>query len=265
MDIDVFPNSLEYWGPNGMAFFRNVQVRWMPIKGDSRLTVALERPGASGDLGVVSDLDELSGVQARFPVPDLSAEYRYGQSWGYVEVAGIVRRMEWDDSLEDAFDFSGGATGWGATISSNIKAGADNVIRLQAVYGEGIQNYMNDATVDVGVESNPGDPEAPFEGVAIPMLGLVGFLDHTWNEKWSTSIGYSMLDMDNAELQDADAFEVGQYGLVNLLHYPAPNVMVGGELQWGSRENFEDGFSTDAIKFQFSARYNFSQMFGGGQ
>ncbi|MCK7517823.1 MAG: hypothetical protein MZV64_08995 [Ignavibacteriales bacterium] len=33
MDIDVFPNSVEYWGPNGMAFFRNVQFRYMPIKG----------------------------------------------------------------------------------------------------------------------------------------------------------------------------------------------------------------------------------------
>ena len=37
MDIDVFPNSLEYWGPNGMVFFRNIQFRWMPIKGDSAL------------------------------------------------------------------------------------------------------------------------------------------------------------------------------------------------------------------------------------
>ena len=26
MDIDVFPNSVEYWGPNGMAFFRNVTI-----------------------------------------------------------------------------------------------------------------------------------------------------------------------------------------------------------------------------------------------
>ena len=33
MDIDVFPNTLEYWGPNGMVFFRNVQVRYMPIQG----------------------------------------------------------------------------------------------------------------------------------------------------------------------------------------------------------------------------------------
>ena len=27
MDPDVFPNSLEYWGPTGMVFFRNVQLR----------------------------------------------------------------------------------------------------------------------------------------------------------------------------------------------------------------------------------------------
>ena len=34
MDPDVFPNSIEYWGPTGMVFFRNVQVRWMPISGE---------------------------------------------------------------------------------------------------------------------------------------------------------------------------------------------------------------------------------------
>ncbi len=45
MDIDVFPNTLEYWGPSGMVFFRNIQIRYMPIQGDSRLTIALERPG----------------------------------------------------------------------------------------------------------------------------------------------------------------------------------------------------------------------------
>ncbi|HQY88054.1 MAG TPA: DcaP family trimeric outer membrane transporter, partial [Tepidisphaeraceae bacterium] len=59
MDVDVFPNTLEYWGPTGMVFFRNIQVRYMPIQGDTRLTFALERPGASGDGGVYSDRIEL--------------------------------------------------------------------------------------------------------------------------------------------------------------------------------------------------------------
>ena len=72
MDIDVFPNSVEYWGPNGMAFFRNVQVRWMPLKGDRRVTIALERPGASGDAGLYADRIQEQNIQGRFALPDLS-------------------------------------------------------------------------------------------------------------------------------------------------------------------------------------------------
>src|SRR5438309_6230887 len=36
MDLDVFPNILDYWGPNGMLFFRNTQVFWEPIDNDKR-------------------------------------------------------------------------------------------------------------------------------------------------------------------------------------------------------------------------------------
>ena len=90
MDIDVFPNTVEYWGPPGMAFFRNVQVRWMPVKGDSRVTVALERPGASADAGNYAERIELDDVRGKFPYPDLSAEARLGRGWGYVELAGIL-------------------------------------------------------------------------------------------------------------------------------------------------------------------------------
>ncbi len=67
MDIDVFPNSLEYWGPNGMVFFRNIQFRYMPIKGDTRLTFALERPGASADGGVYSEI--LAGTKYQRSIP----------------------------------------------------------------------------------------------------------------------------------------------------------------------------------------------------
>ena len=36
MDGDVFPNILEYWGPAGMLYYRQPQVRWMPIRGNDR-------------------------------------------------------------------------------------------------------------------------------------------------------------------------------------------------------------------------------------
>ena len=44
---------------------------------------------------------------------------------------------------------------------------------------------------------------------------------------------------------------------------PVPNVMMGGELQWGRRQNFADGFHADGFKLQFSFKYNFSWKLGG--
>ena len=263
MDADVFPNSLEYWGPSGMVFFRNVQVRWMPIKGETRLTFSLERPGASGDQGNYDDYVELDDVRSHFPYPDFAAEYRLGGDWGYVELAGILRYIEWEDQGTDEYDLSGSATGWGLNLSSNIKLGKSNTLRLQVVYGEGVENYMNDATVDIGIVPNPGNPVSPIKGVAIPLLGTVAFLDHNWSEKFSTAVGFSTFDMDNTSGQRPDAFASGRYALVNLLYYPAPSIMCGAELQYGYRENFSDGWSVDDWKVQFSFKYNFSHTFGG--
>ena len=69
MDGDVFPNTVEYWGPNGMLFVRNPQVFWEPIaKADgTNLRVAIEAPGASGDAGVFADRVELQNVRGRYP------------------------------------------------------------------------------------------------------------------------------------------------------------------------------------------------------
>jgi hypothetical protein len=48
-----------------------------------------------------------------------------------------------------------------------------------------------------------------------------------------------------------------------VLYSPAPNVTLGGELQWGRRENNSDGFHSDGVKAQFSVKYNFSVKLGG--
>jgi hypothetical protein len=265
MDIDVFPNSLEYWGPNGMVFFRNVQVRWMPVQGDTRVTIALERPGASGDAGDYSDYTQVTeGIKGRFPLPDLSAEYRVGRDWGYVELAGILRQIKWDDVMADSLELGGDALGWGVNLSSNLKIKKDT-IRLQAVYGEGIENYMNDATVDIGLSPNTGSTSVrtPVQGEPLPILGIVAFYDRTWNDKWTSSAGYSRVDIDNTHGQTDDAFHVGEYALVNLLYYPTANVMLGPEFQWGRRENFRDGWSVVDYRVQFSFKYNFSYQLGG--
>ena len=262
VDVDAFPNSLEYWGPTGLVWYRNVQLRWTPFRGDSSLMFALERPGASGDAGRLADRIELQNVKGRFPLPDFTGAYKLGRKWGYARAAFAVRRMNWDDTLADQFDLSGDATGWGINLSTNIKVAKD-VIRLAYVFGEGVQNYMNDSPVDVGIKRNPGNLVTPVVGEALGIQGISGFIDHVWSERYTSAIGYSWQHNDNSDGQAPSAFRVGHYALGNLLYTPIANVMFGGEFQWGRRENFTDGFSYDGYKLQFSFKYNFSQKFGG--
>jgi len=91
------------------------------------------------------------------------------------------------------------------------------------------------------------------------MWSFIAYLDHYWSKKWSTSVGYSMMDVDNSNGQAADAYRRGHYASGNLLYYPWDNVLMGGEFIWGRRENFLDGFKSDDFRIQFSFKYNFSK------
>lgn len=266
MDIDVFPNTIEYWGPNGMLFVRNPQVFWEPIAKDdgSNLRVAIEAPGASGDAGTFADRVELQNVRGRYPAPDFTGHYRAAQKWGYVQVGGAVRRLAWDDLItDDAYDLDGDTWGWGISGSTNVKVASDT-IRAQFTYGEGIQNFFNDAPIDVGLKSNGNNVKTPVTGEALPIFGMVVALDHSWNSKWTSAFFYSRVDVENSDLQAPNAYKSGQYVVGNLLTTPAPNVLMGGEFQWLDRHNFSDGFSSDDVRVQFSFKYSFSAKVIGG-
>src|SRR5579871_32120 len=100
MDPDVFPNSIDYWGPNGMVFFRNVQFRWTPWQTEnSNAMISVERPGASADGGLYADRIELQNIRPRFRFPDIAGHVRWGNKRGHIQVSGIVRDIKWDDLL----------------------------------------------------------------------------------------------------------------------------------------------------------------------
>ena len=260
-DFDLFPNSLEYWGPNGMALFPNIQVRWMPIKGETHLFIALERPGASADQGIYAERIELEDVKARLPLPDLTAEYRYSGKLGYVELAGLLRYISWQDMNADSIDLSGKVLGWGLNLSSKVNFSENLVGHFGFVFGKGCENYMNDGPIDIGIQNNFDDPAKPVIGVTLPVMGAMAFLDYNWSGKFSSSIGYSLSGITNSNGQDPSAFKNGQYALVNLLYYPVKNVMAGVELQYSTRENYSDGWKTDMLKIQVSFRYKFLHDF----
>src|SRR5262249_31565163 len=151
------------------------------------------------------------------------------------------------------------------SFSSNLKFRGDNdVLKLQYTFGQGVENYMNDAPFDVSAALNPGHPFHPVKGTALPVESLVAFLDHSWTKKWTSSAGYSQLAIRNSSLQLPIDFHRGQYAIANLLYQPFEHVLYGGELQWGRRTNFGDGFHSNDYRLQFGFKYNFAAQVLGG-
>ncbi|SMO73287.1 DcaP family trimeric outer membrane transporter [Solitalea koreensis] len=266
VDIDVYPNIVEFWGPTGMVIFRNIQLRFAPLQGANEVFIALERPGASGDQGIYEDRIELDSIRSHLTLPDFSAHYKRTGNWGHVQLAGMLRSIKWKDiHTTGGYDNSGSVVGWGVNFSTVLNLGINDLFRGSFAYGEGVENYMNDAPVDVGVISNPGNTTKPFDGEALPVTGIVAFFEHKWNDKFSTSIGYSSTHIENSVGGSPDAYKNGQYAIANVVSTPFKNMLVAAELQWGKRENFSDGFSSEDVKLQFSFKYNFSHTFYVGK
>ena len=259
MDADLFPNTIEYWGPSGMVFYNNVQIRWTPWRdGDSRFAVSIERPGGSGDGGEFRDYIATRGIIGDFERPDIAAHYRWASDWGHFQAAGILRQIKWKDTSADSTtDLSGEETGWGVNLSTNYFLGR-HVIRASAVYGEGIQNYLNDASADIGIRQPAGTNPSDLSSTTIPVLGIVAFIDLNWSQQWTSSIGYSMQDNDLPASATATEFKTGQYALANLLWHPSSNIFMGPEIQWAQRDNYGD-FTSEDLRIQFSVKYSFSK------
>jgi hypothetical protein len=264
-DFDGFPDMIEYWGPVGMSLCKTVLIAFVPLQGRNRLSIAVERPGATADQGKYRDRIELEDVEPKFAWPDLSAEYRMTRKWGYVELAGILRKIKWVDQGNDAYDLSGQAIGWGLNLSTNLILGKKDIFKGQVITGQAIQNLMNDAPTDIGIKNNFDDTISPVKGVPLPLISFSSYLNHRWSEMFSSSLGYSAIFTGNSDGQPDNAFQQGHYSTINLLCYPVKNLTAGIELQWIYRKNYNDGWETSATKIQVSVRYLFSKSFSRGE
>ena len=198
-------------------------------------------------------------LQNNEELPDLTVQYRIGGDWGHFQAAGILRKVGFEYRVNPGDSWTQNSeNGWGINLGSTINTVGKDKVLLQVVYGEGIASYMNDGGMDLAPNASfdPDSTVTDLEAKAVPLTGIMAYYDHYWNEKWSSSIGYSYTEVDNTNFQDPGAFHKGDYASGNLLYYPGDNLMVGGELLWGKRTN-NDGANDDDIRFQFTVKYNF--------
>ena len=251
MDPDVFPNTVDFWGPSGMIFLRDPQVRWTFLDYNGmKFVAALEAPGFAVDVGKVADvIPELADIRERTRYPDITGHFRLDGNWGHLQVGGVARWITFDNPFGIGGSPANTLFGGGVNVSGTLKTFGDDDIRAQVAYGLGIAAYSNDCCFDLG-------PNANLRAQTLPLLDWFVYYDHWWSKQWSSAIGFSQNDQTNSAGQFNTEQHIGSYASVNLLYYPFQNFMVGVEGLWGQRINKDEAKNTDQ-RVQFTSKFKF--------
>jgi hypothetical protein len=185
MDIDVFPNTIDYWGPSGMVFVRNPQLRITPWAKDGMdIAFALEAPNSALDTGKLTEIapEFGAGFTGWNRLPDLTASWRMDRNWGHVKAAGILRQVGYQNTLAPDGEPKDTKTGYGLNLTGTVKLLGRDQLSAGFVWGKAIASYMNDGGVDL----------APGPGLRAETVQSIGWLaqyNHVWDDNWSSMIG----------------------------------------------------------------------------
>jgi hypothetical protein len=247
MDDGVLPTTLDYNGPGGVVFVRQLLVRaGIAIGGGWSIQGAVEDPQADLTGG-----GTLVGVETDARRPDLVARVRYEGERGHLQLAGLSRSI--DVTATSPFGSrERHVSGTGVSLSGTIAAFGDDSVLWQAVTGKGIGRYFNDPISATGVGLS-GDRSLE----TLRTSGMTLYYQRKWTPDWMTVAGASTLWIDaDGALRRPDELKRIVYASANLIHRLTPTLLVGAELMWGeaTRVSGEDATNT---RLQFSVRYLF--------
>ncbi len=252
MDFVAYPTTVDFYGPAGKSFARQGQIRYTL---DNGLSFSIENPETDG-FGALGRLRESTGGVGSDQAPDFTAAWRGGPggAGGSYEVAGIVRVLGVDGTLDSGVQVDDTVTGFGFNVAGGWDFGKVS-LAASVTGGEGIGRYIiNGFGNDVFV-TDAGEVEA------VSSLATSANVKFNWTEKSSSliAVGFFMND-DPAASNGID--NLGTLHL-NYLWTPYPNSSFGVELIQGFIENAADpnnpGAENEgsATRLAFGAQLNF--------
>ncbi|WP_105189559.1 DcaP family trimeric outer membrane transporter [Pseudoalteromonas sp. T1lg48] len=254
MDINSFPNILDYWGPSAMVFARHPQIRYRrSLSNGSSWTVGIERSDADLALPVYIDPASLNYSEQN-DWPDASASYTYPFEQGYIKTALILRYLGYKTTQQEDKVW-----GWGINVSGTYDLDYSHSLKFQLANGKGIGRYLNDPCCHYYADITGGS-DAGLDGngelTAIGATAGFIYLDKQWNDSYTSSLGISYVDIDNIITQHPFSFNNSLYSTVNLIYNPTIMSRLGLELQYGKLQNYQ-GDKGDNIRLQTSFGFKY--------
>jgi hypothetical protein len=246
-DIDVFPNTLDYEGPNSFTFKFTPQIRWTPTlwhHGEGRLTlpISLEKPNA--DIAILGDYAPYSRW------PDLVLGLRYETPDWHVQWSNLFRDLAVQSAVDDRTRTT---EAYATQLTFAAAVFGEDSVQGWGSWGKGYANFLQDIT-GFGLDA-AFNTALELEATDAWAYGF-GFT-HNWNDTTSSSASYGYLRID----PDANVFidptlpESTQYASINLAWQFSERAMLGAEWLWGRKQDLA-GATGEAQRLQMTFRYD---------
>ncbi|MBB2151522.1 DcaP family trimeric outer membrane transporter [Pedobacter gandavensis] len=245
MDVDAYPNTLDYNGPNSMTSGRQVQFRLtLPVSKTTDVVLALEDPVS------FLTLPDESGFQALKQVPDITGSIQYSKNGSHLRFSSVLHPIVYENTAQKRKS----KIGYGISASGVLQqpGNKDNFV-FQATYGKGISKYIN----DIGPDNYDGVYNPVTDNLEVlAVWGLSASYDHWWADKFSSTAGWGYLNLENKGVSVNQNFKSSNYGIFNLIYYPNSFIKGGVEYLYGTRKNL-NGDSANNSRIQLTMQFRF--------
>jgi hypothetical protein len=240
-DPDVWPDTVDYEGPNSAIFARRPLVRFMlPINERWQMNFGIEQPESEVDTSIDPDATSVNHA------PDVGVNFRWEEEKvGHLQIAAILR----DIAVRGPITGSQSAFGWGLNLSLAASTVGKDSAQVQLTYGEGLFRYCNDDFVNNDAAFDSGGDLDP-----IPYFGAMAGYTHHWSDEWRSTVSYGYVHLRNLASQAADAYHVTHYASLNLVWQIRKKLSFGMEVLYGSKEE-NDGSRGNVVRAHFGLLY----------
>lgn len=233
-DIDVFPNTLDYEGPNSFTFKYGPQIRFSPVlyrSGESVLTLpmSLEKPNA--DITVPTVLAQFQTYSRR---PDITLGLRWQAPDWHIQWANLFRDLR----VENAEARTRSTSGYASQLTATTKLFEHDSVQGWVSYGKGYANFLQDIS-GLGLDA-AFTPEGDLR--AIRARGYGAGYTHAWLENLTSSMsyGYLRISPQSDMLIDSTMPKSTKFASLNLAWQFSERAMFGVEYLWGQNIDLTD-------------------------
>jgi hypothetical protein len=245
-DPDVWPDTVDFEGPNSMIFARQATVRYLLALDDHwQLNFGVHQPASDIDTVNVPNVSPVNHA------PDAAINIRWeDKKIGHVQLAGIIRDVGSDSPTLG----SDSVFGWGLMAATSLNLCNKDTVQAQGTYGDGYFHYMNDNFTYPGF--NGGDAAFDSAGNLKAMTcysGMLGYT-HNWTEKFRSTGTVGYIHLHNEFSEGPLAYHKTLYASANVVYQMRKRLSIGLEGLYGKKE-VKDGSDGDVFRFQLGIQW----------